>query len=245
MRAVLSNFSFSVPFSFIGLGIKVKIITAVVAVIVAAGGVVYTLSQKSYAAQTINFDGQEFVLVSERFKDTGKMINVFDASAARYVAAYAGSDNHTKPDLLKRFLYNDVFYDANPKSEFIQNGVFSAKAYKRKDWQEVVNDPLTYLYQVRESSGDDITQLFVYDPDENGKDLRLTGNHCVTLNANAISCIYYRIGERNDQYATAKEWAEKEGAAHLERMYELLTAYPLAHNEELLADMKLAVEGQL
>ena len=86
MRAVLSNFSFSAHFSFIGLGIKVKIITAVVAVIVAAGGVVYTLSQKSYAAKTINFDGQELFLVSEKLD--GEVIKQYSSnpSGAHYIA---------------------------------------------------------------------------------------------------------------------------------------------------------------
>lgn len=245
MRAVLSNFSFSAPFSFIGLSVTVKIITAVVAVIVAAGGVVYTLSQKSYAAKTINFDGQELFLVSEKLD--GEVIKQYSSnpSGAHYIAGYFDSADVSSSSTKRIFTYW-VFYNASPEVRFIQDGVFSAKAYMREDWQEgFVNDSRAYLYQVRESSGDGITELFVHDPYENGKDLFLRGRFCGASQKNAIACIHYWVRERNDQYATAKEWAEKEGAAHLERMYELLTAYPLAHNEELLADMKLAVEGQL
>ena len=269
MRAVLSNFSFSEPFSFIGLSVTVKIITAVVAVIVAAGGVVYTLSQKSYAAKTINFDGRELFLVAERNGYTGKVISAHDADTVIYAAVYFDfgdytdgvynnpAENYRKWNTTaenrkewNNFFYYQVLYAAHPKQEFVQDGVYSANAFMNAEWQsewQSSSQENTFGYQIRETTNGDVIRLFIDDPHQVSKDLRVRvhGKRCGVSTKNAFACISYKFKIDDNQYATAKEWAEKEGAAHLERMYELLTAYPLAHNEELLADMKLAVEGQL
>ena len=220
--------------SFSGIGLTTKIITAVVAIVVAAGGALYALSQKSYAPETIQFDGRTFYLLSERNGDTGEVISVYDDSPgeAMYVAVYLDSPDAALSD---SWFYYQVLYAATPAPEFVrEDGAYSAVAFKEKEWGGA-NSNRAPFHQIRKSDNDSIASLWAFETPEGT--IRLYPRYCGASRKNAFICLGF-----NGAYPGAKEWAESEGAAELERIYNSLAEYPLLHNEELLADMAAAAK---
>ena len=202
-------------------------------------------SQKSYAPQTIEFDGRTFYLHTELNGDTGKVISVYDenshpsvAGEAIYVAGYSDlPPPRTDGDIF----YYQVLYSANPAPELTdENGAYSAVARFAREWGGNNSEGYVF-YKVREND-DSIVRISAWDANYYGKGIRMGGKRCGASRENAHVCISFVARANPGKYPTPQAWKDAEGAAELERVYKLLSEYPLTHNEELLADMAGAVK---
>ncbi|MGI9297444.1 MAG: hypothetical protein ACR2QC_06040 [Gammaproteobacteria bacterium] len=233
MKAALSGFS-PVPF-FAGFGLTAKIIAAAAFAVLAAGGAVYALAEKSYAPETIQFDGRTFHLLSERNGDTGELFSVLAPGEAQYTAAYIDTPEPPQDGRINLFYYQ-VLYAANPAPEFVrENGTYSSFARMDKDWGDINADNY-FHYRIAGTKDGEFARLWAH---ENGYgEVIAQVTFCGESRPNAFICIGYKapLGRRG-AYLRAAEWKNDEGESHLERVYDLLAEYPLAHNEELLADM--------
>ena len=230
--AAVSKFAFF-P-SFAGFGLAAKVVVGIFVIATAAGGAFYVFSQKTYAPKTIHFDGRDFYLISERDGDTGEVINIDnDANGGtRYVAGYSDIAAPQTGDNL-RLLFDQTYYAANPAPAFVRDGAYSAVARLKNLWGGGNSD--SYLRDEIREEDDSIYKLFAWKtaPRENGDVLiRTTGIKCGASRKNAYRCITYN--------SWMPPGTDAEGAAELERIYDLLAEYPLSHNEELLSDMAAA-----
>ncbi len=224
---------------FTGLGLVAKVVVAVFVIATAAGGAFYAFSQKTYAPKTIHFDGRDFYLVSERDGDTGEVIAVYDETPgeALYVAGYSDSP---PPQTNGDIFYYQVFYAENPAPELTdKNGAYSAVARFGREWGERGGEEGWVFFEVRES-GDSIVRISAWDARYYNKGIRMGGKRCGASRKNAHVCIAYILRANPEKYPSPQEWTDTEGAAELERIYDLLANYPLSHNEELLSDMAAA-----
>ena len=128
-----------------------------------------------------------------------------------------------------RLLFDQTYYAANPAPAFVRDGAYSAVARLKNLWGGGKD---SYLRDEIREEGDSIYKLFAWKtaPRENGDVLiRTTGIKCGASRKNAYRCITYN--------SWMPPGTDAEGAAELERIYDLLAEYPLSHNEELLSDM--------
>ena len=226
---------------FAGLGLAAKVVAGIFVIATAAGGAFYAFSQKTYAPKTIHFDGRDFYLVLEtKFSAALEGAEKYGAVYSTATEAEREADEEWQLNNLRLDYY--VLYSANPAPEWMQDGVLSPAAYKAdiKRRHGPNPNPKQLLHEEREKGGESFSATVIDTPQPDAFRLLVHATRCGASRKNAHVCIAYILRANPEKYPSPQEWADAEGAAELERIYDLLANYPLSHNEELLADMAAA-----